>query len=429
MESNLNKLVSLSFDEDPGVRKKAANSLGEMDDPAAIFALVELSFDKDPSVREIAQTHLEKKKQSQEEVMSFAEIFASAAPAEKTDQAPVPSTPMDAKEKMLRPITQIFEKRLGKEKADAVKSKMMPTIEKIYLKTVHDKQEGRKADEESGRSAMQEFLTSYLEVISGIEHIGDGPTPLPQQRPHRGAPRHPPAEPPKEEPAQEPPVLPQPPEAKPAIPAHRPELKQEPGQTDLAKELGGQLEVVGKQTQVDTVSSELATIESQEFSEMREEEGIERLPDTFFKKAYETMMLSGGDEKVMKSEMNRMILEATREIGLAFRFAKKRFKETRITNITKIKDGMRNINSDPLVVRGVENITYQKSKKQTATLTKVLVNDDAGNEGMIYLPDDRGALVKPGSRIKLVRCMAKTFDFSGETALTLGKKGNVYIVL
>jgi len=36
---------------------------------------------------------------------------------------------------VLRPISRIFEKRLGKEKAEAVKKKMMPTIEKIYLKS------------------------------------------------------------------------------------------------------------------------------------------------------------------------------------------------------------------------------------------------------------------------------------------------------
>ena len=57
--ANINKLVSLTFDERPEVRKQAAKSLGEINDPGAVFALVQLSFDKDPSVREIAQQYLD----------------------------------------------------------------------------------------------------------------------------------------------------------------------------------------------------------------------------------------------------------------------------------------------------------------------------------------------------------------------------------
>ncbi|MBI5046838.1 HEAT repeat domain-containing protein [Candidatus Micrarchaeota archaeon] len=167
MQADINKLVSLTFDENPKVRMQAAESLGSMDDPAAIFALVELSYDKDPSVRDVALKKLEKKKQTEAEVMSFAEIFSSGSAEEQA----TPSVPADAKEKVLRPITQIFEKRLGKERADAVKSKMLPTIEKIYLKVHHP---NKKRNEEDGRKAMQEFLTSYMEVMSDLDQIGNG---------------------------------------------------------------------------------------------------------------------------------------------------------------------------------------------------------------------------------------------------------------
>ncbi|MEW6036384.1 MAG: HEAT repeat domain-containing protein [Candidatus Micrarchaeota archaeon] len=380
--ANINKLVSLTFDENPEVRKHAARSLGEINDPAAVFALVELSFDKDPGVRETAQQYLEKKKQTEPELMSFANIFNK-----KDEKAEEPEAEAEAKEKMLRPITQIFEKRLGKEKAEMARSKLMPTIDRVYQKA-HQPQ-GKKKDDH-GRKAMQEFLTSYLEVMSDLDRIGDLPQPAPQ--------------------------------APPAQAGHAPEAPAEP---QPEGGLEGELEVVGKET--DKLGFEASTLELQEMEEIKEREEIEHLPDTFFKKAYETMMVSGGDEDVMRQEMNRMIEEARREIGLAFRLAKKRFKEMKITNITKIKDGMRNVNTELLVVKSMENIEYQKTKKQKDMAQRVLVNDEQGNEGILYFFDNRGAILQAGMRIKVVKGLAKAF--SGETALTLGKKGNVYIVL
>jgi hypothetical protein len=399
--SNISKLVSLTFDENPEVRKQAAKSLGEVTDPAASFALVELSFDKDPTVRAAAQQYLDKRKHAEPELMSFANIFSSGKAKEEHVEGEAHQHD-DAREKVLRPITQIFEKGLGKEKADVLKSKMMPSIEKIYLKS-HPHGGGKKKNEEDGRKAVQEFLTSYLEAISDIEQIGSG---MPQPADAIGI-----SEPPPKEPL---------PEPEPGEPSP-PEMESRSGL--------GELEEVGKQGQMTGMSSEIAGIELQEVAEAREVEEIKQLPGTFFKKAYETMMLSEGDEGVMKQEMNRMIDSARREIGLAFRLAKKRFKEINITNLTKIKDGMRNINTELLTVRNVESGSYQKTKKVAGMLVRVFVNDDTGNEGVIYLFDGRGSEIKSGMRVKVVLGQAKTFEATGETALVLGKKGNVYIVL
>ncbi|HSB47640.1 MAG TPA: HEAT repeat domain-containing protein [Candidatus Bilamarchaeum sp.] len=389
--ANINKLVSLTFDEKPEIRKEAARALGAIDDPAAVFALVELTYDKDPSVREAAQQFLEKKRQTEPELMSFASIFSSGA---KKEEAPA-SEPAaaDAREKMLRPITQIFEKRLGKEKAEMAKTKLMPTIEKVYL-NAHVHHNTKKKQDDSNRKVMQEFLTNYLEVMSDLDRIGDGSVPV---ETHEEKPAPSSAIPP------EPPSAPEPPAA--------------------------ELEVVGQGLESDKLSEEISSLEEQEIEEIKEREEIEHLPDTFFKKAYEIMMVSGGDEDMMKQEMNHMIADAQREIGLAFRMARKKFKEMKVTNITKIRDGMRNLNTELLLVKSADNAEYQRTKKAKGIYTRVLVNDESGNEGVVYLFEDRGVALRPGMRIKVVRGQAKTFGFSGETALTLGKKGNVYIVL
>lgn len=401
---NINKLVSLTFDENPEVRKQAAKALGQIDDPAAVFALVELTYDKELSVREIAQQFLEKKKQTEPELMSFANIFSSTSKNEEKENE---TTPADAKEKMLRPITQIFEKRLGKEKAEFAKTKLMPSIEKVYQKA-HQQQGSKKKNEESGRKVMQEFLTNYLEVMSDLDRIG-GPgiarSEITLQPTHSTPEQHKEAEPQ------------QPPEAS-SVEEHA-----------ASDEISGELGQVGKSAELDRASEEFASLELRELEELKEREEIEHLPDTFFKKAYEAMMLSNGDEDIMTQEMNRMVEDARREIGLAFRMAKKRFKEQKITNITKIRDGMRNINTDILLVKNVDNAEYKKTKKTQAIYTRVIVNDEVGNEGVVYLFEDRGLALKAGMRIKLIKGQAKTFEFSGETALTIGKKGNVYIVL
>ncbi|MDD5171737.1 MAG: HEAT repeat domain-containing protein [Candidatus ainarchaeum sp.] len=409
--ANINKLVSLTFDENPEVRKQAAKSLGALGDPAAVFALVELTYDKDPSVREVAQKYLEKKKQTEPELMSFATIFSSGAKKEEKGEEPE-----DAREKVLRPITQIFERRLGKEKAEVARNKMMPTIEKIYQKA-HEHGGSKKKHEEAGRKVMQEFLTSYLEVMSDLDSIGDGTHHLPEapavQPPQEQQEIHEP-EIHEEQPIQ---LIVQ------EQPVHRPQIPEQPPNA-----LSDQLEEVGKQSgELDKVSTEIASLETQEMEELKERQEIEHLPDTFFKKAYETMMLSGGDEDVMHQEMEKMAAEAKREIGLAFRLAKSRFKEMKVTNITKIKDGMRNINTDLLIVKGVEPIEYQKTKKVKAMATRVVLNDDSGNEGVLYLFEDRGTGLRPAMRIKIVKGMVKVFR--GETALTISKNGNVYIVL
>jgi len=385
-DNSLNKLISLTFDESPKVRKEAAKSLGALDDPAALFALVELSYDKDPVVKNYAQDVLDLKKRNEKEVMSFAEMFSTG---KKEEPAQKDAQPTSTKDKVLQPITMLFEKRLGKEKADRVKARMMPAIEKIYMKRVAGAT--TEQTDESGRKAMQEFLTSYLEAVSDVN--GSAPeAPEQQEAPHDGG-------------------------------AEKQEFEMH---EELADELG---ELSTKNRQFEMAASEISEIETIEEVEQKQEIVLEKLPDTVFKKAYESMMLSDGDDEIMKREMERAIKNAKHDVRMAYILARKKFKETNITHITKLRDGMRNVNTEDLSVKSVENKEYAKTKKLKDTVTRVVVNDLEGDEGVIYLFDGRGQVLKIGMSIRVVKGYVKTFEFSGETALTISKKGNVYIVL
>jgi hypothetical protein len=408
---SLNKLISLTFDESPEVRKQAAVSLGAMDDPGALFALMELSYDKDPSVRDVALNLLEKRKQSESEVMSFAELFS-----QKADQTPNSSPVTQAtKDKVLQPITKIFERHLGKERAEAVRSKMMPTIEKIYMKNVqvgsvkiptgNEVPISADASAEEGRKVMQEFLTSYLEVISDLDHVGGIPsqtklTTVIESDIQR---------------VEKPIPVPE---------THKP--------VEILDSNNREIALPSSSLVATEPEKELVDLDDYKFvTELKEEQGISKLPDTFFKKAYETMMFTDGDEEEMKKEMKHMIKEAEREITQAFKFAKRKFKEINLTNITKIKDGMRNIHTDILLVKSVNKVSYQKTKRESGTIVRLVAEDQNQNQGVIYAFENVPNLdvLREGLKIKVVGATAKSFDQFDETVMVIGKKGNIYIVL
>ncbi len=148
-----------------------------------------------------------------------------------------------------------------------------------------------------------------------------------------------------------------------------------------------------------------------------------------FRKAYEIMMAADGDEEVMEQQRQDLLKQLEKEVHLAFRLAKQRFKSENITHLTELRDGMRNVNTDILTVKSCDLGEYAKTKTKKDTYARITVNDSEGSEGVVYLFDGRGKEVRPGMMIKVVKGQVKTFNFSKETAITVGKKGSVYIVL
>jgi hypothetical protein len=403
----LHELISLTFDSDPKVREQAAVELAKYDAPGSMFALVELTYDKDAKVQETARGLLEemKAKNKEPQLMSFADVFSKGRGENGDEKKEEPGEPEKrgketAKEKMLRPIEKIFEKKLGKEKAEEIKRRMMPTIEKMYIKAMSRDKVGAKSGGE-GAKAVQEMLSEYLDMVAGGE---DAPV-------AEGA------------------------EASAAEGGES--AQKEAGQQSLADELGLvgakelKPEAVFKEAELGALEDE-AALEgelSPEEKWMVEKPGESAAGDTMFKLAFDTMMASKGDDKVMRTAMKKLIKNTEDQIKMAFDVAKKRYTEVNITNITELKSGMRNVNTGTLYVKSMEHRDYQRTKTKKDTFTRLVVADQEGNEGVVYLFDERGAPIRPGMRLKVEKGFAKTFDWSGETAMTVSKKGRVYIIL
>lgn len=379
--SELQKIISLTFDEDPKVRKEAALKLAESDEPAALFALLELSYDKDEEVKKTAREILSKKEPPNKDTISFAEIFSKGA--EQDEQLPQLSEEEEKrKKKLLAPIEKEFDK-LGKEKGERVKKKLMPTIEKIYHKTA-------KSGKEVTQSGIQQLISSFVDVVSSIsdnvflEKKED-------KREEKDI---------KEEKAKE---------------------KEEKKETALEM-----VEEIGKDINESAIGKELEEIvESDDFKEENKEYSGDK---SIFLRAYELMLASEGDEEVMKKESERLLKRLEEDVKLAFKLAKEKFKAQRITHLTDIKDGMRNIYTDILTVKSVTNSQYELKKKKEF-YTRIIVTSEDGSEGVIYLFENRGLILKPGMKVKVEKGIAKFFKFANETAITVGKKGKFYIVL
>ncbi len=384
----LHELISLTFDSEPKVRKQAAIELAKYDAPGAMFALVELTYDRNKGVQETARELLEELKgRSGPELMSFAEVFSKGENGEKKDE-PEKKTQETAKEKMLAPIEKLFEKKLGKEKGEVMKKRMMPTIEKMYLRAMKE-EGGEKKISAGGEKAVQEMLSGYLDMVAGSEENMSG--------------------------------------------AEEKEL----GQQSLADELGLvgtkelKPEAVFKEAEVGALEdeSQVDVEPSAEERWMAEKADEETAGTTVFRLAFDTMMASKGNEKVMQKAMKKMLKNTEGQIKMAFDVAKNRYKELNITDITAIRSGMRNINTGTLYVKFMEHKDYQRTKTKKDTFTRLVVADQGGNEGVIYLFDERGNPIKPGMRLKVEKGFAKTYDWSGETAVTVSKKGSIYIIL
>ena len=385
----LHRLISLTFDSNPEVRKQAALKLADVDDPGAAFALLELSYDKNEEVASIAKSILEKKSKKEPKLMSFADLFEQGSPKEEKSE-------LEKKEveykKILDPIDRIFEKTLGKERAKNFKVKILPQILKNMEKKEIKKQEHKK-------EVVQEVLLAYLEEL-GVEPLSSKST----------------------------------------TPSEIKELNEIKVEREQYKPLKDGVKAKPEESSeipIEEISSSL------ENSSLIEKEIKEAKDDRYFTVEYEgekidfdvtikpvfqialNTFLETENEAIMKKQLENIKKFYINQIELAFRIAKDKLKKKKLVHITKIRDGMRRIYTDLLTIVSIKKQSYMRTKKKRDVFLRIVVRDNEGDEGVIYLFDGRGAGLTPGMRIKIENGKAKYFSFSGETAIVLPKSGKI----
>ncbi len=120
--ARIDKLVSLTYDSSPDVRRQAALELSRIDDPRAVFALLELGADKDPTVQELARTSLDHfKGEEKETLVSLEKIFEA-----RQEGKPPPEDMAVAKKKLMPSLEKLFSKN------KAARDRLMPSLEKLF---------------------------------------------------------------------------------------------------------------------------------------------------------------------------------------------------------------------------------------------------------------------------------------------------------
>ncbi len=158
MAKELDRLISLSFDEDPEVRKQAAQELAKYPDIGALLALLELSRDKDPEVAKIAREKADQLKEvlkTQQEIQEISSIIAKyqqSAPEQETEEIKV--------------LEDVLEKsQLTDEKKQIIKEKVQTKEErhtfldmlKNILPTTSSKEETQELTDEDTNLILKEL--------------------------------------------------------------------------------------------------------------------------------------------------------------------------------------------------------------------------------------------------------------------------------
>jgi len=375
------RLISLTFDSNPKVRIATARKLAEINDPGATLAMLELGNDRNKEVAKAANEGLARMRLNKPDMLPMTELFRgvdfSGGRKEEPERKPMLEEEMKQKEKMLDPLQKEFEKSMGKEKAEQLKPKL------FELAFMH-----------KDKSTFQNLLTHVMNLYGAQKE--EKPEEKEEKTHH-------------EKPAQE---------------------KQEAAQETPKKEDIGIAEAGFAAPSVDAadlIGREAEDMTKDNLFSEEEKKVMEEGEPSIIKMAYDSMMISD-DEHLIEHQRDTLKKFLDHQVDVAFKLARRNFKEVKITDISNIKDGWKNITTDYLLVKKVEHRQYDRTKNAREVYTRLTVVDPDSKEGIIYIFENRGALIKEGMSIRLEKAKSKTFKFSGETVLTVDKRGKVYAI-
>ncbi|MFH1306927.1 MAG: HEAT repeat domain-containing protein [Candidatus Micrarchaeota archaeon] len=398
---HIDRLVALTFDENPKVRKKVAHELSEMgDDPRALLALLELSSDKDDNVSSIAKKGLGAFKTEDEEALTSLEKFFEEARKEKTIISE--ENFQKTKNKLMPSLEKLFSGREGARK------KLMPSLLKHFSQAAaaSGEYDEESEDKEDGKSSVPSLHYAQLSktiIDSAEKEVG---IPARMQNPEK---------------------------LRKTAPASHAYAKS-PGKADVEDAANFPLPDSLQHRLYSPVAS--IPLLADELTPEGEFEKEEILPISYldyYKLAYSMAINPSVKSSDLKKEKTRLIKETKKNIELAFKVAVARAHQEGIEGFTGLKPGMKKITTLPLEVLDHHITTFPKGKKKTIEMSRLLLSD--GKKSMpLYVEPERAHGIKAGDLISLRNAYVdylinkKTDDASpGELVFKLSKTGQMII--
>ena len=403
----IDKLVSLTFDESPKVRKKVAEDLAKCpDDPRALLALLELSSDKDAHISKIAKEGLGSfKKEDEEALTSLEKFFEEARQASDTAHI-LPQS----KSRLMPSLEKLFTKK-------GARDKLMPSLEKFFF---YSQQAENEAEEDEDSEEIQSTSSQNApaqdskspDALSHIDYIQKPRTLVEFAEESVGVPAR----------LQNPKLL------KRRIAGASPseaELE-EAANFPIPEHLHNQLH--SPMSSIPALSDEL-------MAELVQED--EKLPLSrldYYKWAYALAITPDVKSSDLKKERDRLIKEAKANITLAFKLAVSRAHQEGIESIGALKPGMKKLSTLPLEVLDHRTLTLPKGKKKEMQLSRLLLSD--GKTSMpLYIEPQRAEGLRTGDLVSLRGAYVDYFlnncerdaPDKGELVFLLGKKGQIII--
>ena len=394
--ARIDKLVSLTFDSDPQIRRQAMAELSKIDDPRAIFALLELSADKDENIKSLARAGLENFKEEKEAIVDLEKVFEERA------EGRVPAQDREAtKSKLMPSIEKLFSRYKGG------REKLMPSIEKLFswMPPVQMQQAIAPKAASEQEEYEEELEQPACEPLSNIEKMQHKASTLEAAEARIG-------------------VLPHKanPQAIRAIRSQKGEIL--PSKEGMEEALNFPIPEHLEQRLSATLS-----IPAMEGADKELEEEGKKLPRErldYYQWAYALAVTPGIKASEIKKEKERLIKEIKNDIETAFDLAIARAKENGIENLGGLKPGMKKITTFPLEVAEHALAVVPVGKKKTASMSRILLSDGK-HQVPLYVMPERAIGIRQGDLISVRDAYVDFFVHSKETVLLLGKNGQIII--